>query len=736
MVDKKYQDELPRIKKMVEEEREYFKPNIDRFNVMKRFTFETTQSDDEKSTLALLGKPSIEFNICESHLSRLWGEFLQQQPDIEVSAEDGAPVHPEQVKLVEGIMRHQIDQANKNGTEFQILRDTMGGGFSAYKVWTEYENEMTFKQVIRFGKVFNPCLTGFDPLARNPSKSDGRFAFELYPKTLEEFKNDFPDINTSEIKFYGENTGFRWSYRTQKKEKVILICDFYEKKKTKVKIVQLPGGFTMKLDEYNERLAAWKKREEEGAEKRQAPQIVGKPRETEIVSICRYRFIENMVLEYTETDFKSLPLVFVDGNSEYIETSGRTYQITRPYLHNAVGIQKLINFAGQTLANEFENMVMHKWKISKQSIPTEKSYQDAFTNNQIPNVIVYNELYNNDPNIRLTAPQEVVRTPIPPEISNVFFNSQQILQQVLGSYDASLGAINNNQTSGKAIVEGAFNSNATSMPYIGNKMQGLSQVAQVMLEVIPKYYIEPRTMATIGMDGKKVPRQVNYKGGVNLQYPDNSLKVKVEAGVNFTVQKNKALQAINAQSQSTPAFGQFIAQDCLDIIVDNIDCRGADLMKQRAEPFMKNMKEQQAQAAQAAQQNNPMMMKQQQLQQELQLKNQQMQSDAQIENRKQDIAQQQTDNERMDILLKAQQAHEDRLVQLEKSNTERMRAATELALSHVDGEHQRALNAIQESRAHADQLHQHTKDALEFAHTVTQAQQQPMQQPTGDMQNG
>ena len=43
-----------------------------------------------------------------------------------------------------------------------------------------------------------------------------------------------------------------------------------------------------------------------------------------------------------------LPLVFFDGNSVMItnEQGGQTQQMTRPYVYNAKGAQRLINFSG------------------------------------------------------------------------------------------------------------------------------------------------------------------------------------------------------------------------------------------------------------------------------------------------------------------------------------------------------------------------------------------------------
>jgi len=53
---------------------------------------------------------------------------------------------------------------------------------------------------------------------------------------------------------------------------------------------------------------------------RQIPAVIGKPRTTDLETICRYRLIENEILDYKETDYTYLPLVFVDGNLSFFVT--------------------------------------------------------------------------------------------------------------------------------------------------------------------------------------------------------------------------------------------------------------------------------------------------------------------------------------------------------------------------------------------------------------------------------
>lgn len=696
-VAKRYNDELQRIKKNVEKAYQYFKPNYQRYHEFRKFVFESSLSDDDIALLQELGKPQLQFNVLEAYISRLRGEYSKQEPSINVeSAADGAQVDPAVIAVVEGHFRSILSDANKNSFEYSIYTDLLSGGFSAMKVWTEYANDMSFNQVIRLDRVFDPTLCGFDMNAKQPHKGDGNFCNENYPKNIDDFKSEFGNVDLNGIKFSKEIGGFNWSYSSGNDD-IVLVCDYFEKKLKKTKIVQLANGQVMSSDDYEKFLEKWA-----ASGMIQQPPVASKSRFSMMPTICRYRLIENQVLDYSETDYKYLPIIFVDGNSVLIRNgeNGAAQQITRPYVYHAKDQQRLINFAGQTLANELENMVQHKWKVAKESIPPE--YQDAYTNNQAPNIIIYNAYQDNEQEKPLPPPQEIVRAPAPPEIMGTFTNGSQMVQSILGSYDAALG-INNNQLSGVAIVEGATQSNATAMPYIVGFLQGLTQAAVVCLDLIPKYYVTPRSIPFVRPDGKKTHVPINQPGGISLDYKSNALNVKVEAGVNFAIQKSRALQQIIALCSASPLFAQFINQMGLEVLLDNLEIRGIDQLKEMAKQFMQQLKQQQQQQGS---QPNPLQMKMQLEQQKLSSSNQQNQVENQL--RAAEIAQtsRANDIDAAKVVLEAHQAGNENAVQMAKAKAETYSKSVDAVLKTNDQIHRHSL-------ANADQVHNHLKDAID-----------------------
>lgn len=717
-VAKTYQDELPALKKNTENFYNNFRDNFQRFHEDKKFLGVTSLSEADLKILKEMQIPALQFNTLEAYVSRQTGEFGKNEPAITVEKEANVPsdsVTPATVAVVEGSFRAALDEANKNGFADSIYKDLLGGGFSAAKIFTEYASPMSMHQVIRFERAGEPTLCFWDVNAKLPHKGDGLYAGELFPKTEQAFKDEFGDFNLEGIKFQASSAvgSFNWSLKDSD-EKILLVADYYKKKFKEKKIVELVDGQVMTIDDYEQFIERWN---QSGTFKQ--PPAIKSSRVSQMPVICRYQFIENQVLSYKETDFKMLPIVFFDGNSvSYRENgTGASKQVTRSYIYHAKDQQRLMNLAGQKIADKMQDNDA-KLIISAESL--NPNYLDGITNNKKASAIITNELIvTPSGNQSLRPPQPMQTAPIPQEIVNVYMQGQSMMQNILGSYDASLG-INDNQLSGVAIIEGATQSNAAAMPYVMGYLQGLNQLAVIYVDLMPLYIKTPRTLPIRMPDGKRSYVPVNQQGGVEINYSSNALSVHVAAGVNFAIQKSRALSQIIMLCQASQLFSQFINQMGLEVLLDNLEIRGIDELKKLAVEFMAQMKQQQAKAQN---QPNPLMMKEQNAQKALQIKEQELQLRAQeVQNKQQesqaDIQLRTSDvmndadantNDRLKIMLEAQQAGADDSVQFKKAQAEEYNASVQLALKANEQDHKHAL-------AIHDQLHQHAKDGISLTH--------------------
>lgn len=658
IVAKHHQDQLARIKKNISESYIYFRKNREYFNEMRNFVFNTNISDSQRAALQELDRPLIEFNVVEAFISRLLGEFSKQVPGVAVHAEPTVTVAPEDtINVVQGHMRHIITGLRAN----EIYKDQLSGGYSVMKVWTEYEHPKSFKQKICLDRAFDPLLCGFDPAAQKAHKGDGAYCFEIIPLSEEQFRAIYGDDIVLDGCYKGALEGFKWGYKSNRKN-IIMLCYYYEKRSKRVQLYELPGGGCLTKQEYEQMIEIYVKNQNI----EQPPEPVNK-RWTDIPCIYRYEIISTQVLDCVKTDFSGLPLIFADGNSVTIRKDGdgsTIEQLTRSYVHNAVGAQKLKNLAGQTIANHIENLVEHKFKIVSESIP--QGQEAAYTNPQMASNIIYKQ-YSDDGAQQYNPPQEVVKVPLPPEIMNAYMSAEQTIQASLGSYDAALG-INKNQLSGVAIVEGATQSNAAAMPFVVNYLAALQQAAEIILDLIPKYYVTPRSIPILTNEDKKEHVSVNGQdqNSPRMNFNSADLKVIVNAGVNFEVQKTRAVQMLIELSNALPGMAQLINNPKgLSILADNLSIKGADQIKAMADEAVKKMEQQEQQMQGQPQPPPPEIVK-------LHLEQQEIQNKAESAQGKLKVDQQNAITKRMEAISKSSDAKARIAMQGEKDDTERM----------------------------------------------------------------
>lgn len=598
MANQKKDNTAETIRKNIEQAHEYFKDNYERFRAYTNFIFNTTITNNEAAVLSELGKPRLEFNVLEAYINRLSGEFSKMDPAFEIKIKDNINLSdPRVVDVVEGHIKAAFKGGDQDDLANSIYRDMLSGGFSVAQIYTDYPDGLSFDPKIYIERVFDPTLCGFDPLARQPHKGDGRFCFQFFPMSYDEAVDMWGEKQVKHLKNkrYRANQ-FNWSY-TNQNEKILLIAEYYCKRRKRKKVVKLTNGHVVEKNKYKKMLQEW---DDQGILE-QPPQIIhGKERMAVLEKIEKYTICGDTILEYKEnTNFDHLPLVFFDGNSVMIRESANSaaHHMTRPYVYQATDTQKLKNFAGQTLAHEIENMTQHKWKAPIEGIPNDKKYMEAYKNPQKASVLIYNQFKDSDPNQQVNPPQEIQRTPIPNEVTNTFQMADQTIQAILGSYDATIG-VNDKDISGKAIQEGAMQSNAAAMPYTTGFLNSWNRCAQVYLNLLPKYYVTPQSVPVIKKNGKRDVYKINKKPNVFFNYDVKCLDVKVSAGVSFAVQKQVALNSIIQLMQASEQFKEFMDEEGLHVLLDNLEIRGIDQLQSMADDFMQKKKQEKQQMAQ------------------------------------------------------------------------------------------------------------------------------------------
>ena len=205
--------------------------------------------------------------------------------------------------------------------------------------------------------------------------------------------------------------------------------------------------------------------------------------------------------------------------------------------------------------------------------------------------------------------------------------------------------------------------------------------------MLPKYYVTPRTIPVVAEDGKRSYYEINKKGNISFDYDVSALEVSIEPGVNYEVQKQVALKTITTLMQVSESFNQFMNQNGLGVLLENIDIRGIDNLRSLVDQWMQ---QQQQQAAQAQQQQGaqvtPEQVEMAQIQvmsEKNQIDAQKNQTDAQVDmariNTKAAVDSKMADIKFLDVMSKVQASNLDRVLEQQRLDAEDARSQIEAA---------------------------------------------------------
>lgn len=721
---------IKRLEKCVTDSYQYFSDNIKRFQEFRKYNFETTITNNQRSVLNAVQRPEIEFNILSSYISRLLGEFSQHEPSINLFPAEGEPLPWQLINLLEGHIRHILEESKRNSTQYNVVKDVLSGGFGCFKVYTEYSHPMSMRQVIRLKKPFDACLVYFDPLARTPTKDDGYYCGEIYPKLLEECKKEWPDIDFSSTNTNQALGGFSWTYKSSNNEKYILIAEHYEKVKKRVRIVELADGQVITESEYNKILANWDSIE-------QMPIILRK-RTTTVETIKRVLFTKDIIIEEEDTDFDYLPYVFVDGASVFLnDVSGvgsDSYQFTTPYTYHGRGIQNLKNCAGQSWANAIENQVQHKFIIKEEAIPEQEDLLNALTNIQQQSNIVVRAFNDNNPEQPIPDPiREVMPVPMPPEIANAFQVADVTAQVILGGYQSNPGEANN-YLSGEAMVQSMSISNAGAMPYIASYLAALAHVGTIILSLIPKYLIDERHLPIVETSGEMGYQKVNSRDqeSMSLKFDPKALKVDVKAGINFQIQKQQALREINAFCAANEGAQRFFnSPQGLPIVFKNLTIYGADEIQDALKQWIQaeeQNKQQMMKMHQQEMQNDPNHLKAQAALQKNQIDDKKIEYEHAIDIAELNLEQEKNQADIIKILSEANNAHTESAIRQEELQVSKTNHAIDAVakLAGINKDHHEIIVNAHQTR-HDMKMDEHAAMMVEkqLEHDMKQANKEP-----------
>ena len=554
----------------------YFDENVVRGRDDMNFLLRDQWSAVERSEFSRLFKPAMTFNKLYDVTKKIAGEQRKNKPDLMVRSLTGK-AHQQQIDLRADLVRTICYKSYTDLVYQTAFKSALMMGYGAFEICLDYESPTSFNQTIRYELIPDASRTSFDPTAMMPHKGDGNFCSRQYLYTKEEFYATYPHVmNPVSYSDPRSLLDFQWETRD-----TIVVCKYTRKEWFPILLYLLSNGESVTADEWEDMQKEIKMKQDLAASSqvvgdlilKDIPYIVGE-RNSKDYRIRQYILTQNQIIEFTDWPSKYLPIIFVDGDSNYI--NGKQY--TRSFIHEAKDAQKFVNYVGSEIAAEIKNRRREQWMGTPDNIVGE---EQMWRNPELQAGIL---IAKPDPKTG-AMPQKMPPWDLSPTLLQQFQRGSQDMREILGFSETE--ALQGRDISGKARRERKMEGSMSSYVWFDNLNQAVEQGGRVVLDLLPVIVGEfERHMIVSKADGRTESITLNKLVGESEDgepIRDNVLDtgdydVEIDTGPSFAVQKDIALEFFQQTLQANPQTFPLIA----DLWAKNLDVQ---YMPQIAERF-------------------------------------------------------------------------------------------------------------------------------------------------------
>lgn len=548
----------------------YFGENVTRGKDDMNFVLRDQWSAVERSEFNRLFKPAMTFNKLYDTIKKVAGEQRKNKPDLQVRSLTGKATQ-EQINLRADLVR-TISYQSQNDLVYQTaFRSALQMGYGSFEIALDYETPKSFDQVARFEIIPDSTRTSFDPTALKPHKGDGNFCARQFVYSKEEFYATYPWVQNP-VSYSDPRSllDFQWETRD-----TIVVCKYSRKEWYPVKIFMLDNGMVVTEDEWEDMQKQFQMVKNLAKEavvvKNMILDIIPQvkmERMSKDYTINQYMMTQNQIIEFNPWPSKQLPIIFVDGDSNYI--NGQQY--TRSFIHEAKDAQRFVNYVGSEVAAEIKNRRREQWIGTPDNI---LGNEQMWRNPELQNGILIAK-----PDGKTGAmPQKLPPWELSQSLLQQYQRGCQDMREILGFSETE--ALQGRDMSGKARRERKMEGSMSAYVYFDNLNQAIEQAGRVVLDLLPVIVgEEERHMILSKPDGRTesiILNEQTKNGRVNV-LEDGDYDIEIDTGPSFAVQKDIALEFFQQTIAANPQTFPLIA----DLWAKNLDVQ---FMPQIAERF-------------------------------------------------------------------------------------------------------------------------------------------------------
>lgn len=544
--------------------------------------------DKIANTREINAKPCLTINKVRQHCLMIENDAKQNKPGIIIHPTTNEATY-DAAQVFEDIIRHIESRSHAQNAYDAATVWQVRTGYGVLRVATEYADSRSFDQEIRIKSVKDPNTVYFDPDAKEPDKSDSKFAFVFDDMDRKVFEAKYPDVDANIV------VGPEINYNGWMGENHVRVAEYWKLSTKPDKVCSWVDPDTgdrvsvLKSDVTNE---LWKRFTSE----KDDPSYKERAVESDVIQ-C-YKIAGDKIIPAedgklcTEWAGRYIPLVPVIGEEivvngqmdrrghvRMLKDPQRQYNYYSSAAVEVVALQTKTPYVGPSAAFEgFEQ----EWSQANQENLAYLPYNHRDqTGGEIP------------------APQRQAG----PQMSEAMLQGMQVAQTELmmasGQYQAQMGE-NENAKSGVAISERQRQGDTATYHFIDNLSISIRHLGRILIDLIPKIYDTKRILRIRGQDGtqrmvtidpsqpqavqKQAQTAQNGQQQVQLIFNPNVGEYDVEAdvGPSFSTRRQETFNALTQLLAKDPNLQSILG----DLYFQNADFAGADEMAKRMRKIM------------------------------------------------------------------------------------------------------------------------------------------------------
>ena len=479
-------------------------------------------------------RPCLTINVLPSFIQQVTNDQRQNKSNIKTHPVEAADEDLNEV--AQGLIKHIEYASNADVAYDRALGSATEIGFGYWRLITDYCDEKSFDQDIKFVSIRNPFSVYFDPMSTEPDGSDQRKCLISIDMPRSEFEKEYPNAATLGAEWLTGtgNTSNGWISKDS-----IRVAEFYRVEESEADLYLLPNGAT-----------AW------------ADELPGLPldglkkRKSKKRKVMLYKLTGAEILEKTEIKCRWIPVFPVWGTE--IDINGKVYR--QGMIRTAKDPAKMYNVLVTAATEEVASRSKAPWVGAEgQFEGHEKKWRQANTRN-----FPYLEYKPTTVEGNLAPPpMRQPMTDVPAGFLTMAGHARDDIKATTGIFDASLGA-RGNETSGKAIVARQRQGDVANFHYQDNLIRTQRHCGRCIIDMIPHYYDATRVIRIMGDDGAIKAETINQptisqEDGTQVLLNDmtaGKYDVTVSSGPAYNTMRQESADAMIEMARANPNVWQ------------------------------------------------------------------------------------------------------------------------------------------------------------------------------------